>query len=141
MRILAFDYGTKRIGIAVTDPLQLIAGPLETIHPDQIWDFLHNYLQQESVSAFVIGQPSRMDGSASQVMPHIVGFARKLKKNYPDKAIYWIDERFTSKIATQTIQSAGLSKKKRQDKGLVDTLSAVIILQSYLEQRSLQAPS
>jgi putative Holliday junction resolvase len=136
MRILAFDYGTKRIGVAVTDPLQLIAGPLNTVHPEEIWTFIATYISNEAVEAFVIGKPTRMDGSDSLVMPHILGFARKLKKLYPTLEIHWMDERFTSKIATQAIQSAGVSKKKRQDKALVDTLSAVLILQSFLEKRS-----
>ena len=135
MRLLAFDYGTKRIGVAVTDPLQLIAGPLETIHPESIWVFLDHYLKQEEVAAFIVGKPRRLDGSESLVMPHVLGFARGLKKRYPTIELHWVDERFTSKIATKTILDAGVSRKKRQDKGLVDTVSAVIILQSYMEQR------
>lgn len=133
MRIMAFDYGTKRIGIAVTDPLQIIANALTTVHPDDIWTFLETYLQQEPVSTFVVGMPRQMDGTPSQSAPHVVGFVRKLRRTYPQIPVETIDERFTSKMATASILAAGARKKQRQDKALVDTVSATLILQSYLE--------
>lgn len=136
MRIMAFDYGTKRIGIAVTDPMQLIATSLTTIHPEQIWGFLETYLQQEEIEIFVIGKPLQMDGTASQSAQHIVGFIRKLKKVYPTIPIVEIDERFTSKIASRAIAQSGMKKNKRQEKGLVDTVSATIILQTYMESKA-----
>lgn len=137
MRIMAFDYGTKRIGIAVTDPLQIIANALTTVHPDDIWTFLETYLQQEPVSTFVVGMPRQMDGTPSQSAPHVVGFVRKLRRTYPQIPVETIDERFTSKMATASILAAGARKKQRQDKALVDTVSATLILQSYLEMRQL----
>lgn len=136
MRIMAFDYGVKRIGVAVTDPLQLIATALTTVHPEDIWTFLTAYLQQEAVETFVVGQPLQLDGSASESAPHVVGFVRKLKKTFPTIAVVEVDERFTSKMAASVIAQSGKGKKKRQEKGLVDTVSATIILQSYLETKS-----
>jgi len=136
MRIMAFDYGVKRIGVAVTDPLQLIATALTTVHPEDIWTFLADYLQQEAVETFVVGQPLQLDGTASESAPHVVGFVRKLKKTFPTIAVVEVDERFTSKMAASVIAQSGKGKKKRQEKGLVDTVSATIILQSYLETKS-----
>ncbi|MCC2599513.1 Holliday junction resolvase RuvX [Sphingobacterium sp. FBM7-1] len=133
MRIVAFDYGTKRIGIAVTDPMKLIATPLATVHPKDIWTFLDNYIKDEDVETFVVGKPLQMDGTASQSAQHIVGFIRKLKKVYPGIQIIEIDERFTSKIASRVIAESGLKKSKRQEKGLVDSVAATIILQTYME--------
>ncbi|MFD1768706.1 Holliday junction resolvase RuvX [Sphingobacterium suaedae] len=132
MRIMAFDYGTKRIGIAVTDPMQIIATALTTVHPLEFWDFLSTYLAKEQVSTFVIGKPLQLDGTASESAHHVVGFVRKLRQIYPKIAVVEIDERFTSKMASQTIAQSGLKKRKRQEKGLVDTVSATIILQTYL---------
>ncbi|MEJ5054258.1 Holliday junction resolvase RuvX [Sphingobacterium sp. MYb382] len=136
MRIMAFDYGVKRIGVAVTDPLQLIATALTTVHPEDIWTFLGDYLQQEAVETFVVGQPLQLDGTASESAPHVIGFVRKLKKTFPTIAVVEVDERFTSKMAASVIAQSGKGKKKRQEKGLVDTVSATIILQSYLETKS-----
>jgi len=139
MRIMAFDYGTKRIGIAVTDPLQLIAGALDTVHPEHIWDYLERYLATESVSEFVVGMPLQMDGSPSQSAQHVRGFSRKLKKKYPAIPVHFMDERFTSKMATASILASGARRKQRQDKALVDTVSAVLILQSYMEKREFES--
>lgn len=136
MRIMAFDYGVKRIGVAVTDPLQLIATALTTVHPEDIWTFLGDYLQQEAVETFVVGQPLQLDGTASESAPHVIGFVRKLKKTFPTIVVVEVDERFTSKMAASVIAQSGKGKKKRQEKGLVDTVSATIILQSYLETKS-----
>lgn len=136
-RILAFDYGTKRIGIAVTDPLQIIATGLDTIHPKDIAEFLKKYLATEQVEAFVFGDPKQMDGSPSDSAQHVKGFARTLRKTYPHIPQHWIDERFTSKLAHQTIMQSGLKKQDRQNKERVDTISATIILQYFMEQHRL----
>lgn len=134
---MAFDYGTKRIGIAVTDPLQIIATSLTTIHAKDIFDFIKKYLQTENVERFVVGKPLRLDGSDSSSAPHVVGFVRLLKKNFPTIDVVTIDERFTSKMASASISQSGLKKSKRQEKGLIDTVSAVLILQSYLNSPHL----
>ncbi len=135
-RILAFDYGTKRIGLAVTDPMQIIATGLETVHPKDIVAYLKKYLQTETVECFVVGEPKRMDGTASQSESHIKGFMGVLKKNFPEILIERMDERFTSKMASAVIAQSGLKKMDRQNKERVDTISATIILQSYLEKKS-----
>lgn len=136
MRILAFDYGTKRIGIAVTDPLQIIATGLDTIHPKDIVEYLKNYLSRESVELFVIGEPLQMDGTPSQSAPHIKGFITILKKHFPEIPIERIDERFTSKMASAVVAQSGFKRSDRKDKSRLDTISATIILQTYLEKRS-----
>lgn len=137
MRILAFDYGTKRIGIAVTDPLQIIATGLDTIHPVDIVDFLKKYLSAEQVELFIVGEPKQMDGTDSQSAPHIKGFINILKKNFPEIPVERIDERFTSKMASAAVAQSGLKKTDRKDKARLDTISATIILQTYLEKKSL----
>ncbi len=133
-RILAFDYGTKRIGIAVTDPLQIIATGLDTIHPKDVLSFLKKYMETEQVDAFVLGDPKQMDGSPSENAQHVVGFSRTLKKEFPAIPQHWMDERFTSKIAHQTILQSGLKKQDRANKSLVDTISATLILQYFMDQ-------
>lgn len=135
MRIMAFDYGTKRIGVAVTDPLQIIATGLDTIHPNQILDFLKKYLQTEPVERFIVGEPKQMDNTPSQSAQHVKGFVGLLKKNFPEIPIEMLDERFTSKMATATIMQSGLKKTDRQNKERVDTISATILLQSWMEKR------
>lgn len=137
MRVLAFDYGTKRIGIAVTDPLQIIATGLDTIHPKDIIDYLKKYLISEQVELFVVGEPKQMDGSPSQSAPQIKGFITILKKHFPDIPIERIDERFTSKMASAVVAQSGFKKSDRQNKERLDTISATIILQTYLEKKSL----
>lgn len=134
---MAFDYGTKRIGIAVTDPLQIIATALTTIHPNNVIDFIKKYQQEEAIEKFVVGTPLQMDGSPSQSAPHVVGFVRSLKKNFPDIPVVTIDERFTSKMASSVIAQSGLGRVKKQQKSLVDQISAVIILQTYMESSYL----
>ena len=136
-RILAFDYGTKRIGVAVTDPLQIIATGLDTIHPKDIIDFLKKYMLTEQIEAFVIGDPKQMDGSPSESAQHVKGFSTTLKKNFPTIPQYWIDERFTSKLAEQTIMQSGFKKSDRRDKERVDAIAATIILQYFMEQHRL----
>jgi len=129
---MAFDYGTKRIGIAVTDPLQLIATALTTIHPKDILTYLNNYLLTEQIEKFVIGMPKQLDGTDSQSAMHVKGFIRQIKKKFPQIPVDTIDERFTSKMASASIAQSGLKKSKRQEKGLIDSVSAVILLQDYM---------
>lgn len=136
MRLMAFDYGTKRIGIAVTDPLQIIATALTTVHPEDIWQYLKDYLQLEQVETFVVGKPLQMDGTNSESAQHVLGFVRKLRKEFPGIPVVEIDERFTSKMASSAIAQSGLKKNKKQDKGLIDTVSATIILQSYMDSKN-----
>ena len=136
MRVMAFDYGTKRIGVAVTDPLQIIATGLDTVHPNQIVDFLKRYMQTEQVERFVVGEPKQMDNTPSQSAIHVKGFVNLLKKTFPDIPIEMLDERFTSKMASAAILQGGLKKMDRRNKELVDTVSAVILLQSYMEKRA-----
>jgi putative Holliday junction resolvase len=130
---MAFDYGTKRIGIAVTDPMQIIATGLDTIHPNQIAEYLKRYLQTEPVERFVVGEPKQMDNTPSQSAIHVKGFVNLLKKTFPEIPIEMLDERFTSKMASAVIAQSGMNKKNRQNKELVDTISAVILLQSWME--------
>jgi putative Holliday junction resolvase len=137
MRVLAFDYGTKRIGIAVTDPFQIIATGLDTIHPKDIIDYLKKYLISEQVELFVVGEPKQMNGSPSQSAPQIKGFITILKKHFPEIPIEQIDERFTSKMASAVVAQSGFKKSDRQNKERLDTISATIILQTYLEKKSL----
>ena len=132
MRIMAFDYGTKRIGIAVTDPLQIIATGLDTIHPNAIIEYLKKYLQAEQVERFIVGEPKQMDNTPSQSAQHVRGFVNLLKKQFPEIPIEMLDERFTSKMASAAIAQSGMGKKARQSKELVDTVSAVILLQSWM---------
>ncbi|MCZ4224028.1 Holliday junction resolvase RuvX [Pedobacter rhodius] len=136
-RILAFDYGTKRIGVAVTDPLQIIATGLDTVHPKDAIEFLKTYLLKEEVEAFVIGDPKQMDGSDSDSKQHAKGFSTLLKKAFPAIPQHWVDERFTSKMAQQAIMQSGLKKSARQNKERVDTIAATIILQYFMETNRL----
>jgi putative Holliday junction resolvase len=135
-RIMAFDYGTKRIGLAVTDPLQMIATGLDNIHPKDIIEYLKKYLQTEQVETFVVGEPKQMDNTPSQSAIHVKGFVNLLKKAFPDIPVQMMDERFTSKMASAAILAGGVKKSGRQNKALVDTVSAVILLQSWMEQRA-----
>ena len=135
-RIMAFDYGTKRIGIAVTDPLQIIATGLGTIHPKDIVEYLKKYLVKEAVERFIVGEPKQMDGTPSQAEPMIKGFVTILKKHFPLIPVEMMDERFTSKMASAVIAQSGMKKIDRQDKSRIDTISAIIILQSFLEKNS-----
>jgi putative Holliday junction resolvase len=137
-RLLAFDFGTKRLGIAVTDPMQLFATGLTTIHPKDVIEFLKKYLQTEQIETFIVGEPRQMDGTPSQSAPQVKGFVTILKKNFPDIPVEMMDERFTSKMASAAIAQSGLKKSARQNKALIDTVSATIILQSYLEKKSFQ---
>lgn len=131
-RILSIDYGTKRCGIAVTDPLQIIVSGLDTVSTNELLDFIKDYCTEEEVEEFVIGYPMHLDGSPAQIASHIIGFSRKLEKLFPEKAVTLHDERFSSEDAKRVILNSGTKKKKRRDKGLVDKVSAVLILQDYL---------
>ncbi|MFI5160341.1 MAG: Holliday junction resolvase RuvX [Sphingobacteriales bacterium] len=134
MRIMAFDYGTKRIGVAVTDPMQIIATGLDTIHPKDIIEYLKKYLHAEQVERFVVGEPKQMDNTPSQSAQHVRGFVTLLKKNFPEIPIEMLDERFTSKMASAAIAQSGMGKKARQNKALVDNVSATILLQSWMQK-------
>ena len=131
-RILAIDYGTKRVGIAVTDPLQIIANTLATIDTKEIINFLKEYLQTESVECFVVGKPMRLDGRDTDATPHVEKFISLLAKNFEHIKIERVDERYTSVIAQRSLLEMGLKKKDRQIKSNVDQVSAVLILQYYM---------
>lgn len=131
-RILAIDFGTKRTGIAVTDELQIIASGLTTVSTKELIPFLKNYISKEPVELFLIGEPKQMNNNASESEAFIISFIEKLKKVIPDMPIKRVDERFTSKIAFQTMIDSGLKKNQRKNKALVDEISATLILQSYL---------
>lgn len=132
-RILGIDYGTKRIGIAVTDPLRIIATALETVETKNIFTFLAAYFQKEPVDEIVIGLPKTLRNEDSQSAPAIREFALQLKQKYPDRPIHFVDERFTSSIARQTMIASGTKKKDRRVKGNVDKISATLILQTFLK--------
>jgi putative Holliday junction resolvase len=132
-RILAMDYGNKRVGLAVSDELRIIAGGLETVPTHQLIPWLKTYMSGEKVDVIVVGRPMRMHFEVPEIEKHILGFIKQLKKEFPDIAIERYDERFTSKMAFQTMIDAGLKKSDRRDKAMVDKISATIILQSYME--------
>ena len=135
-RILAIDYGSKRVGIAVTDELQLIANPLTTIPTKDIFSFLHNYIAREQVDCIVVGEPLQMNNKPSESVLFIDPFVKHLRKVFPEMKVERVDERFTSLMATNSIRESGVNRKRRQDKALVDTISATLILQSYMESRA-----
>lgn len=133
-RILAIDYGKKRTGIAVTDPMQIIASGLTTVETKDIWKFLEAYLTVEPVEIIVVGEPKQMDYTDSELGVVIHAFAKALQEKYPHILIKRVDERFTSKMAFQTMIDSGLSKGKRRNKALVDEIAATIMLQSFLSR-------
>ncbi len=136
-RILSIDYGQKRTGLAVTDPLQLIANGLTTVPTAQLVDYVLNYVRQESVERIVVGLPKQNSGAFSDNMKRIEPFVNRLKKLLPEIPVEYVDERFTSVLAHRTMIDAGLKKKDRQNKALVDEISACIILQTYMESRRM----
>ena len=138
MRILAIDYGKKRTGIAVTDTLQIIAGGLDTVETKDLEQWLTGYMQKEEVETFVVGYPRQMDGDDSENMKRITPFVNRLKKLFPQVKVELYDERFTSVLAHKTMLDSGIGRKARQDKGLVDKISATIILQDYLESKRFE---
>ena len=132
-RILAIDYGTKRTGIAVSDPLRIIAGGLTTVETRQLERFLKEYFEQNEVDIVVLGKPMQMNGEPSETWRFIEPLAGRLRRAYPDKQVVFHDERFTSVMAHRTMLESGIGKMARRDKALVDKISATIILQSYME--------
>lgn len=138
-RILAIDYGQKRAGIAVTDELQMIANGLTTVHVKDLIAFLKDYCTREQVECMVVGEPFDMKSRASDAARFIEPFVKHLRKQFPQMRIERMDERFTSQMAQQAMIEAGLGRKARQDKALVDTISATLILQSYLEMKAIKA--
>lgn len=135
-RILALDYGLKRTGVAVSDNLQIIANGLTTVRTHDLMDFLKDYFKKEIVERVVIGLPKDLRNQDTDATPHVEGFIKRFKSIYPDRIIQTIDERFTSKMAKQSMIDSGMKKKDRQNKALVDEISACIILQSYLSMKS-----
>ena len=136
MRVLAIDYGHKRTGITVTDELQLIASGLTTIDTSLLFSFLKDYFNKEKVEKVIIGEPKQMNNEPSQSAPLIEAFVEKFKAQFPDMEIERGDERFTSKMAFQTMIDSGLKKKQRQNKALIDEISATILLQDYLSRKN-----
>ena len=132
-RILAIDYGVKRTGLAVSDPLQIIAGALETVETKQLEKFIADYCAKEDVTTIVVGKPSQMNGEKSETMRYIEPLVGRLRHNFPDKEVVMYDERFTSVLAQRTIRESGIGKMARRDKALVDKVAATIILQSYMD--------
>ncbi|MBC8594929.1 Holliday junction resolvase RuvX [Oscillospiraceae bacterium N12] len=134
-RILAIDYGRKRTGLAVSDVMQIIANGLATVSTHELLDFIIDYTRRESVERIIIGLPKQMNNEVSESMKYIEPFVRNLKKRLPEMSVEFVDERFTSVLAHRTMLEAGLKKKDRQNKALVDEISATIILQTYLESK------
>ncbi|MFV0290096.1 MAG: Holliday junction resolvase RuvX [Mangrovibacterium sp.] len=134
-RILAIDYGQKRVGLAVTDPLQIIANKLTTVPPNELTKFLADYFNKEEVERVIIGYPLQMNNQPSESVRFINPFLVNFQRQFPNMPIEQVDERFSSKMAFQTMIDAGLKKKDRQNKETIDAVSATIILQSYLEQK------
>ena len=134
-RLLAIDYGGKRTGIAITDEMQIIASGLTTVETKQLFPFLQEYISKEKVSKVIVGQPKRLNNEPSEIAPKIDEFVVKFKKLYPTIEVIRMDERFTSKMAFQTMIDSGLKKKQRQNKALVDEIAATILLQDYLNSK------
>ena len=130
---IAFDYGEKRVGLAHTDPLQLIASALDTLSPEQINDYLHQYQKEEKILGFIVGKPSQKDGTPAAVENNILSFINQLEEQFPKIPIFRQEERYTSKMAAQVLHISGGSKKSRQDKSKLDRISATILLQSFLD--------
>ena len=136
-RILSIDYGTKRVGLAVTDPLKIIATALDTVHSKDVIQYLKNYCVQESVESFVVGMPKRLDNTDTNNTQFVEIFVKQLAKHFPEIPIHLHDERFTSVMALQAMIAGGTSKKDRRVKGNIDKVSAVIILQSFMESKGM----
>jgi len=137
-RILGIDYGRKRVGLAVTDPLKIFASPLNTISAHDIDNFIADYMASEEVEAFVIGYPVKLNNEPSESVKYINPFIRKLKIRFPGVPVHLVDERFTSQMALKTMIDGGLKKKERQNKSIIDMISASIILQSFLDRKSVR---
>ena len=137
-RIIAIDYGTKRTGLAVTDPLRIIAGVLATVETKQLEKYLADYFSKNDVDIIVLGKPTQMNGAPSETMRFIEPLAGRLRHAYPDKQVVLYDERFSSVLAHRTMLESGIGKQARRDKALVDRISATIILQSYMDSVMMQ---
>lgn len=133
-RILAIDYGLKRTGIAVTDPLRIIASPLETVATSELLNFLKTYTTKETVDEFVVGMPKKLSNEDSEIAPFVRVFVEQLKSTFPEKPVNLVDERFTSSMAQRALIEGGMKKKNRQEKGNVDKVSAAIILQGFMDR-------
>lgn len=136
-RIVGIDYGRKRTGLAVTDPLQIFASPLETVRTNELLAFLTDFDKREQIDAFVIGDPVTMNNLPSESVKYITPFLKQLEKCFPGKPLFRIDERFTSGIAQRAMIEGGVKKSRRSEKGMVDKVSAAIILQSFLDTKKL----
>ena len=134
-RILAIDYGLKRTGIAVTDPLQIIATGLTTVETPQLFNFLKSYIKDEAVECFILGEPKNWDDSDTHATPLVAKAAERLKKEFPQIPVIMVDERFTSKMASRAMIDMGMKKKQRRNKALVDEIAATIMLQEYLRSK------
>lgn len=137
-RILAIDYGTKRTGIAVSDPLRIIAGALETVETKGLERWLAEYFAREEVSTIVLGKPARMDGTPSDTWRFVEPLAARLRRAWPDKEVVFYDERFTSVLAHRAMLESGIGRMARRDRALVDRISATIILQGYMDSIALR---
>lgn len=137
-RLIGIDFGTKRIGIAISDPLNIFASPLITVRNHEFEEFLTDYLKNETIDGFVIGYPRTMNNEASEAVNYINPFVRKLSKTYPGIRVHLVDERFTSEMALSAMIEGGVKKKQRMDKAMVDKISASIILQSFLDRRKTE---
>lgn len=130
---MAFDYGSKRVGLAHTDPLQLIASALETMHPEKVVTYLNTYKQKENILGFIVGKPTQKDGQSAAIESQIQAFILTLQSHYPEIPVYRQEERYTSKMAAHVLHISGGSKKSRQDKSKLDRISATLLLQSFLD--------
>lgn len=135
-RIMAIDYGNKRTGLAVTDPGQRIASPLDTIPTHSLMHFLDAYFSEEQVESVVVGRPFRLDHTEAEIVKQIGFFVQAFRKRFPHIPVSWMDERFTSKMASQALRDGGMKKLARRDRGTLDKVSASLILQTYLEKRN-----
>ena len=134
-RILAIDFGLRRTGLAVTDPMQIIASPFQAVESGNLISFLESYFMKEEVELIVVGDPKNLDGTANPLSQQVHKLVRELEKKFPEKKVVMVDERFTSKMAQQSIMQSGLKKKDRRQKSLTDIVSAALILQHYLDLR------
>lgn len=133
-RIIGIDYGRKRIGLAVTDPMKIVASPLATVSPAEFDDFIADYLKTEEIEAFVIGYPVQMNNQPSESVTYVNPFIRKLRNKFPSVPVHLVDERYTSQMALRTMIDGGVKKKGRRNKSMIDKISASIILRSFLDK-------
>ncbi|MGB1806846.1 MAG: Holliday junction resolvase RuvX [Flavobacteriaceae bacterium] len=136
---IAFDYGEKRVGLAHTDPLQIIASALDTLSPKESIPFLKDYMQREKVVGFVVGKPTQRDGTPASVESKIQSYLKQLQKHFPEIPVFRHEERYTSKMAAYTLHLSGVNKKRREDKSTLDRISATLILQSFLDSQKTNA--